>query len=159
MKAKKYIFSALLVPLVLAACQGIKVGRSGKNAGSRPEASLGWELGAQAYTFRLYTFFEAVRKIDSCRLGYVEAFPGQKIGGGIEGAMGPEMEPASRKAVLKMLADHKVKLVAFGVTGARTEADWTRLFEFCKDMGIHTITSEPDEKDIPFFPGCRSICD
>ena len=31
-----------------------------------PETKLGWKLGAQAYTFNRFTFFEAIDKIDSC---------------------------------------------------------------------------------------------
>lgn len=151
MKLKYTIFSALLALLILGACRGIKLGKSSNVAGSQAEIKLGWKLGAQAYTFRLYSFFEAVQKIDSCQLRYVEAYPGQQIGAGISGTMGPDMDQATRKLVLKMLKDQKVKLVAFGVTGGKTEADWIRLFDFCRDMGIHTITSEPDEKDIPLL--------
>ncbi|MES2777732.1 MAG: sugar phosphate isomerase/epimerase [Bacteroidota bacterium] len=146
---------ALLLMLGVAAC-------SSRNSGSKPastvnpEAKLGWKLGSQAYTFRLFTFFDAVRKIDSCNLRYVEAFPGQDIGGGIAGKMGPDMNEAARKAVLEMLKAKNVKVIAFGVTGAGSEADWVKLFEFAKAMGIETITSEPDEKFIPFI---STLCD
>lgn len=146
---------ALLLMLGFAAC-------SSRNSGSKPsstvnpEAKLGWNLGSQAYTFRLFTFFDAVRKIDSCNLRYVEAFPGQEIGGGIAGKMGPDMDDASRKAVLEMLKAKNVKVIAFGVTGAGSEAEWVKLFEFAKAMGIQTITSEPEEKFIPFI---STLCD
>ncbi|WP_316811713.1 sugar phosphate isomerase/epimerase [Pedobacter heparinus] len=116
-----------------------------------PEYKLGWKLGSQAYTFKLYTFAQAIKKIDSCNLRYVEAYPGQLIGGGIEGTMGPDMDGIKRKAVLEMLKANHVKVVAFGVTKAGSEADWIKLFDFCKAMGIQTITSEPNEKDIPLL--------
>ena len=132
------------------ACKSVKTGNQA-SSGSYPEAKLGWKLGAQAYTFNRFTFAEAVTKIDSCNLRYVEAFPGQRIGGGIEGTMGPDMNEAAKKAVLDLLKAKNVKLVAFGVTGAGNEAGWIKLFEFCKAMGIQTITSEPNEKDIPLL--------
>jgi hypothetical protein len=56
-----------------------------------PEETLGWQLGAQAYTFNRFTFFEAIDKIKTCDLNYVEAYPGQTIGGGIEGKMDYKM--------------------------------------------------------------------
>ncbi|MHA4894214.1 sugar phosphate isomerase/epimerase family protein [Pedobacter sp. PWIIR3] len=145
----------LLVVIGFAACKSMN-GGSKTSSAPHPEAKLGWKLGSQAYTFRLFTFFEAIRKIDSCDLRYVEAFPGQEIGGGIAGKMGPEMDDATRKAVLDKLKAANVKLIAFGVTGAGSEADWVKLFEFAKAMGIETITSEPDEKFIPFI---STLCD
>jgi sugar phosphate isomerase/epimerase len=145
----------LLVALGFAACKSINSGAKSSSA-KHPETKLGWKLGSQAYTFNRFTFFEAVRKIDSCDLRYVEAFPGQTIGGGISGKMGPDMDAATRKAVLDKLKTMNVKMVAFGVTGAGSEAEWVKLFEFAKEMGIETITSEPDEKFIPFI---STLCD
>lgn len=144
------VLSVFCLLIILSSCKSMK---SGKNAAAikAPEHKLGWKLGSQAYTFKLYTFAQAIKKIDSCNLRYVEAYPGQQIGGGIEGTMTPDMDPAKRKAVLEMLKANDVKVVAFGVASANTEADWIKLFDFCKAMGIQTITSEPKEKDIPLL--------
>jgi len=136
--------------LVFAACKSRKTGTIA-NSKKYPEAKLGWELGSQAYSFNRFTFAEAVAKIDSCNMRYVEAFPGQRIGGGLKGTMGPEMDIPTRNNVLDMLRAKNVKLVAFGVTGANDEAGWRKLFEFCKYMGIQTITAEPNEKDLPML--------
>ena len=121
-----------------------------------PETELGWKLGSQAYTFRMYSFFEAIDKIDSCGLKYVEAYPGQNIGGGIEGKMHFSMDEATRKLVQQKLNEKGVKLYGYGVVKAKNDEEWRQLFEFAKAMGIETITSEPDEKDIPLLSG---LCD
>lgn len=133
--------------LVFAACKSRKMGTSASTK-TYPEVKLGWELGSQAYSFNRFTFAEAIAKIDSCNLRYVEAFPGQRIGGGLQGSMGPDMDNATRDAVLALLKAKNVKLVAFGVTGADNEAGWVKLFDFCKYMGVQTITAEPNEKDL-----------
>ena len=39
----------------------------------------GWRLGTQAYTFRKFTFYEAVDKTALLGLGWIEAYPGQKL--------------------------------------------------------------------------------
>lgn len=122
----------------------------------RPEASLGWQLGAQAYTFNRFTFFEAIDKIKSCNLSYVEAYPGQTIGGGIEGEMDYHMSAEKREQILKMLDEKGVKAVSYGVVRADNEADWRQIFEFAKAMGMENITSEPEEKDIPLL---SKLCD
>ncbi|MBO9638700.1 sugar phosphate isomerase/epimerase family protein [Siphonobacter aquaeclarae] len=108
-----------------------------------PEAKAGWLLGAQSYSFRLYPFAEALRKIDSCGLKNVEAFPGQNIGGGIEGKMDFKMNAATRESVKKLLKERGITLTAYGVVSPKDEADWKALFEFAKEMGVRNINAEP----------------
>jgi len=100
---------------------------------------LGWRLGCQAYSFNRFTFYEAIDKTASLGLHYIEAYPGQKLSADKPDVrVGPSMSVEDRKEVKKKLADSGVKLVCFGVTGADRGT-----FDFAKDMGIETITSEP----------------
>lgn len=112
------------------------------------EAKLGWKLGAQSYSFRLFTLTEALDKLDSCGLHYVECYNGQKIGGDIEGNMDFKMDAAKRKAILDLLKSKKKQLVAFGVVSPRGEEEWRQMFDFAKAMGIQIITSEPRVQDM-----------
>ena len=144
---KRFFPGILIVSSLLFAMCG-----STKNA-QMPEADLGWKLGSQAYTFRLFSFFEAIDKIDSCGLKYVEGFPGQNIGGGIEGKMDYHMEAAKRTQILELLKKKGVTIVAFGVVSPQPNSpdmrkEWEQLFEFAKAMGLENITSEPRRQDI-----------
>ena len=121
-----------------------------------PEVKLGWKLGAQAYTFNRFTFFEAIDKTDSCGLKYVEAFPGQTIGGGVEGKMDYNMDALTRGKILQRLKQKGVKVVSYGVVGANNDADWMQIFKFAKAMGIENIVSEPNEKYLPLL---SKLCD
>jgi len=116
---------------------------SAASAQKSPEESAGWKLGAQAYSFNRYDFAQALKKIDSCGLKYVEAFPGQRIGGGLEGKMDFKMDAATRQAVKQLVKDKGLTLVAYGVVNTPTEAEWRQLMEFAKDMGILNINTEP----------------
>lgn len=116
-----------------------------------PEAELGWKLGAQTYTFKMFSFFEALDKIDSCNLQYVEAYPSQRIGGNLDGNMDYHMPASIREKVLQRLKEKGLKLYAYGVVKINNEADWKQLFEFGKAMGIQTFTAEPDIKFIPLL--------
>jgi len=122
-------------------------------ANGAPNAEkLGWRLGCQAYSFNQFTFFEAIDKNASLGLHYIEAYPGQKLSQDKPDVrVGPSMSAQDREEVKKKLADSDVKLVCFGVTGADRGT-----FEFAKDMGIETITSEP-----PFdaFDEIEKLCD
>ena len=122
----------------------------------KPEEALNWKLGAQAFTFNKFTFTEALNKIDSCELSYVEAFSGQEIGGGMQGKIDYKMSAANRQYIKDILRKKNIKLFAFGVIKAKDENEWRETFAFAKDMGISTITCEPDLAEIPLI---SSLCE
>ncbi|MBN2476018.1 MAG: sugar phosphate isomerase/epimerase [Pirellulales bacterium] len=100
---------------------------------------LGWRLGCQAYSFNRFTFYEAVDKVASLGLHYIEVFPGQRLSREKPNEQTNEsMSPALRKEVKQKLADSGVKMVCFGVGGHGRGT-----FEFAKDMGIETLVCEP----------------
>ena len=113
-----------------------------------PEA-LGWKLGTQTYSFRMFTFEEALNKADSIGIKYIQGFPGQKIGAGIEGTMDYHMSALKRDSVLQLLKKKGISIVSYGVVTPNTEEDWKQLFEFVKGMGFKQFASEPDPKFIP----------
>jgi sugar phosphate isomerase/epimerase len=107
---------------------------------------MGWMLGAQAYTFNRFTLSEALDKMDSCGINYVECYSSQRIGGGIEGTTDFKMD-ATKRAQLKALFKKKHKqLVAYGVVTPKDETEWQQVFAFAKDMGIQIITAEPKDE-------------
>ncbi|UJH90147.1 sugar phosphate isomerase/epimerase [Antarcticibacterium sp. 1MA-6-2] len=109
---------------------------------------LDWKLGVQAYTFKNFTFSEALDKIKSIDLKFVEAYPGQKIGGGIEGTMHYDMDAQTRNKVKQLLDSKGIKLAAYGVVSGKNEEDWKKLFEFAREMQIKIINSEPAPEDL-----------
>ena len=115
-----------------------------------------WELAVQAWTFHLYTFSEALDKIDSCGVKYVEGFPNQQIGGGVEGMMDYHMDESTRQKVLDMLRAKGIQMVSYGVVKPKTDSDWEQLFKFAKAMGLQNIVSEPKEEQIPLI---SKLCD
>ena len=122
----------------------------------RSEEKLGWKLGAQAYTFRPYTFFEVLDRLDSCNLKFVGASPGRDIGGGMEGKMAYTMSTEYQRQILKKLSDKGIKIISYGVVVPKTKLEWVKLFEFAKNMGIKTIVSEPLKEDLPML---SKLCD
>ncbi|GGH07940.1 sugar phosphate isomerase/epimerase [Sphingobacterium alkalisoli] len=123
---------------------------------ANPEEKLGWKLGSQAYTFRLFTFAEALDKIDSCELRYVEAYPGQIIGAGSQEKMGYGLSESGRKLVKDLLKKKNITLYAFGVVGANTEEEWEKIFQFAKDMEVKVVNVEPAEEHLDII---SRLCD
>lgn len=121
-----------------------------------PEEELGWKLGAQAYTFRLFPFFEALDKIDSANLRYVEAFPGQPVEAGSDDEMTYELSKEGRERVKQRLKEKGITLYAYGVVGGENEEEWQKIFEFAQDMGVQVITAEPAEDQLDYI---SKLCD
>ena len=104
-------------------------------------------LSLQLYTFRDRSFVEAVQTAKKVGFEYVEAYPGQRLGEGFEGSIGPEMDAAKRQKVKDFLKAQDMKLVIFGVCGAGDENGWRNLFSFAKDMGIEILQTEVGKDD------------
>jgi sugar phosphate isomerase/epimerase len=104
-----------------------------------------WKLGVQLWTFNRFPFVEAISKADSAGIKYIEAFPGQKLGGNLKGAFGPDMPADIRDSVKKLLQSKGITLVAYGVVGGGPAELWKKTLEFAKDMGIQYVTAEPSK--------------
>jgi len=102
-----------------------------------------WRLAIQAYTFRQKTFFETLDILQKMGVRYVEAYPAQTIGGGLDGTTHFTMPADVRAKVKAKLEAAGVSLTAYGVVKAKTADEWRVIFEFAKDMGIQSLTAEP----------------
>ena len=112
-------------------------------------------LSLQAYTFRDRTFAETVET--AARLGYanLEAYPGQKLGGGMEGTTDYHMGPETLARLKAYLATAPVKVVSYGVTGAGGDDEWRKLLAFCRELGIGLVQIEvgPDNARLKHIAG------
>lgn len=108
--------------------------------------SLGFKLSLQAWTAHHTNLWETIDIAQSVGIKYLELFPGQAIGGGIDGKFDHNSPADVRAKVLARLAEAGIKPVAYGVVGLDKNEDGDRkVFEFAKAMGIQVIVSEPPE--------------
>ncbi|GAC1428008.1 MAG: hypothetical protein NVS1B13_17290 [Flavisolibacter sp.] len=113
-------------------------------AQATPEASLGWQLGVQTWSFNKFTLAESIEKVDSLGVKYIQAFPGQRLGGDMEGSLDYlTITPQTEHKLLALLKSKGMHLISFGVVSPTSEKDWKKLFEFAHDMHLQSIASEP----------------
>jgi len=145
---KSAILAVAGVAVMLAMC-GMAAGED-KPACKHDKAGSehqGWQLGVQAWTFHIYTLFEAIDKTKELGLHYMECYPRQPLSPDDKSVV--LNEDASDEVIEKVkqkLKDADIQMISFGVVrfdggekGAR------KVFEFAKKMGIKTITAEPDQ--------------
>ncbi|MFD2554751.1 sugar phosphate isomerase/epimerase family protein [Sphingobacterium tabacisoli] len=145
----------VLATIMMTGCSLFKSDRIAETK-QYPEEALGWKLGAQAYTFNRFTFTEALDKIDSSGLRYVEAYPQQIIGGGIDEKMDYNMSESSKQYIRQLLQKKNIILEAYGVIKTNNDDDWEKVFKFAKSMGVRTITCEPEARLLDYI---STLCD
>lgn len=107
---------------------------------------LGFKLALQAWTAHHTTLWETIDIAQTVGLKYIELYPGQKIGGGIDGSFDHNSGADVRAKVLARLTEAGIKPIAYGVVGlGKDENANKKVFEFAKAMGIEVINSEPPE--------------
>lgn len=119
-------------------------------------AQMGWQLGIQSNSFHDSTFLQSVRKVKKLGLHYIEAFPGQKIGGGLKGKMSYAMSTTDREKIKKFLKANDVNLIAYGVLAPRKQKKWNQIFDFAKSMGIEIIAAKPIKSQLSYI---SHLCD
>ena len=83
-----------------------------------------WKLGVQLWTFNTSSFYTAIKKVDSCKLKYVEAYPGHILQEGNRSEFGPSMTADERKQVKEFLHKKGITIITFGVVVAKTKKEW-----------------------------------
>ncbi len=109
------------------------------NSGS----TANFKLGVQMWTFRMFSFTDALNKVDSAGIKNIEAFFGQPLGGGMKGEFGIAMSADSRAKLKQLLQSKGIQITAMGVISPDTKGDWIKAFELAKEFGLSYITAEP----------------
>ena len=108
-------------------------------------------VAMQCWTYRKYTFYEAVEKTKALGIKYLQAYPGQPLSAEDRNVgFGHELTEAQIEAVRKKLAEAGMEVVGYGVVDiGRTEAEMRKAFEFARKLGIQVIATEPQDADFP----------
>jgi sugar phosphate isomerase/epimerase len=106
-------------------------------------------VAMQCWTFREFSFYETLDKVQALGIRYLEAYPGQRLYPDqpdlkMNHLLGEEELLKVREA----LKERGLALVSYGVVNfENTEEGMRPVFEFAKTMGMRTIVTEPDYDD------------
>src|ERR1700726_3209449 len=84
-----------------------------------PDAVTDWKIGVQMWTFRMFSFADALKKLDSAGVKYTEAFFGQKLGADMNGSFGFDMSAETRAKLKELLKTRGGKIMPMGVITPR----------------------------------------
>jgi type 1 glutamine amidotransferase/sugar phosphate isomerase/epimerase len=111
---------------------------------TRAQEKLGWRLGAEAYTFANYTFFEAIDKTAQSGLSYMGGLSSQKVSQEIPRDFDPQLTDDELRQIRMKLDAAGVRLLTYCIDRIPAdEGGCRRVFELARKMGIETLISEP----------------
>ncbi|MEK7707603.1 MAG: TIM barrel protein [Verrucomicrobiota bacterium] len=103
----------------------------------------GFAVGCHAWTFNRFSAFEAIEKTALAGGTVIEFFPGQKLSPDQPDVKwGHDASDETIEKVKAHLAKHGVRAVNYGVVGAKDEAEWRKIFEFARKLGLYAVTTE-----------------
>jgi sugar phosphate isomerase/epimerase len=144
----------ILVPAVLSQGYGEDTGEVKKvnNSAFARYANVRikkFPFAVQCWTFRRFSFFEALQRIKDLGVEYVQAYPGQPLEKDNNKLRFDHNLPDEQlDRAKKKLEELDLTLVSYGVVGLENNEEGMRkVFDFAKKMGIRTIVTEPDYDD------------
>lgn len=143
---KKSLFSLLFfffTVFLFTRCNNATQPADNTTAKDSVDVTKNWKLGVQMWTFNHFPFVTALDKVDSAGIKFIEAFPGQPLGGGMTDSFGIAMSADSRAKLKTILQSKGISMVAFGVIAPETIGEWKKYFDLAKEFGLSYITAEP----------------
>jgi sugar phosphate isomerase/epimerase len=105
----------------------------------------GWFIGAQAYTFKEYSAFEAVAKTKEAGGNLIEFYPGQILKPGSTDKVSHTMSAAALAELQAECARLGVHPVNYGVVKAKDAEEIRAIMSFAKKLGLYSVCTESTE--------------
>lgn len=102
----------------------------------------GWIMGAQAWTFREFTTFEAIAKIKEAGGNIIEIFPGQTLKPGSDVKTHHSMQEENILELLAECEKQGVTIVNYGVVTPASVQEIDQVMSFAKRLGLYAVTTE-----------------
>ncbi|MHC4123304.1 MAG: sugar phosphate isomerase/epimerase family protein [Planctomycetota bacterium] len=135
------------VLLIMLFSVGCCVESSKSSAG---DVSEDWQLGTQVYTFRKFTIYETIDKLEALGIGYMEGSSIHSLSRENPNVKTTHDMPVEIRAeIKKKLKQAGIKLKTYYIVNmGDTPEKCRKVFEFAKDMGVEVLVSEPPEENI-----------
>jgi sugar phosphate isomerase/epimerase len=117
----------------------------------------GWFIGAQAYTFKEFSAFEAIAKTKEAGGNMIEFYPGQVLKPGSKDKVHHTMSDAAMAELKAECARLGVHAVNYGVVGANNPAEVKSIMSFAKKMGLYAVCTESTEQIVAWEENAKEF--
>ncbi len=118
------------------------------NAAPIPEnlRQNGWFIGAQAYTFKEFSAFEAIAKTKQAGGNVIEFYPGQVLKPGSADKVHHTMSEAAMTELRAECVRVGVRPVNYGVVAAKDGEEVRAIMGFAKKLELYSVCTESTER-------------
>jgi sugar phosphate isomerase/epimerase len=146
---KTLAYFCLFISIAFAACSNEK--NTTQNAAtdtiSTPvvtqDISKDWKFGVALWTFHTFNFPEALEKVDSAGLTYIEPNTFHKTGPDLKDSLILQLSPAGIKKIRALIEQKGMKAESVYVVGDSDIQSWKKQFDLAKQLGAKYVTAEP----------------
>ena len=139
----------MLLPMAalfyLTACNNATAPQQAETSKDSTDVTKSWKLGVQMWTFHYFPFVTGIAKADSAGIKYIEAYPGQPLGGDMKDTFGIRMSAESKAKIKTLLQSKGIQIVAMGVITPSSLGEWKQYFDLAREFGLSYITAEPSK--------------
>jgi sugar phosphate isomerase/epimerase len=147
---KTLIYACLLAAMAFAACNSNNQTADRTTAtdtattpASAQDVTGDWKFGVALWTFHTFNFPDALARVDSAGLDYVELFSFHKTGPALNDSLISQLSPAGIAKLRSLIEQKGLKAESIYITGDATIQSWKKQFDIAKQLGVKYVTAEP----------------
>lgn len=102
-----------------------------------------WKTGVALYSFNNLPFTEAIGKVDSGHIKYMEGFSFYKLGKEYNDVTMGDLSSGQINTMKESFKKANAKMISMYVGGGNTVEEWKKTLEMAKAFGLQFVTCEP----------------
>ncbi|MVM33751.1 TIM barrel protein [Spirosoma sp. HMF4905] len=102
-----------------------------------------WKFGVALWTFHTVNFQDALAKVDSAGITYIEPNTFHKAGPALNDSLMLQLSPGGMAKLRKMIDQRRLQAESVYIVGDKTVNSWKKQFEIAKQLGAKFVTAEP----------------
>ena len=144
---KKIICPLFLLSVLFTACnsgeQTATTNADSSVANVTADAAKDWKFGVALWTFHTFNFPQALDKVDSSGLKYIEPNTFHKTGPELKDSMILQLSPWGIEKLKSLVAQKGLTVGSIYIVGDSTIQSWKKQFDIAKQFGVPFVTTEP----------------
>jgi sugar phosphate isomerase/epimerase len=141
---KSFLYACLLASVAFASCNSNNTTESTANTSATAEdTTKDWKLGVALWTFHTFNFPDALAKVDSAGIEYIEPNTFHNTGPELKDSLIMQLSPDGIEKLKAMIQERGLKVESIYIAGDSTLGSWDKQFTIAKQLGVKFVTAEP----------------
>jgi sugar phosphate isomerase/epimerase len=138
----KTLLASLFIAVSITACNS---GTNNKESTADTSMNVAndWKFGVALWTFHTFNFPDALAKVDSSGLQYIEPNTFHKAGPDFKDSLILQLSPPGMDKLKELISQKGLKVESIYIVGDSTVQSWKKQFDIAKQLGVKFVTTEP----------------